>query len=265
MTETRYVVPAGADDAALRAEALHGAACLADIRRDLPLAKACAEEALDIFESLGDLAGVARASLDLGNTALDEGDYERTQELYEQAKAAALKAGDDREVASALNNLGDLALQKGNYKKALTLLREAVELKTKLGYQTALPHSLHGIALACFQLRRHEESAATLKESLKLVHELRDRYAVAVCLSLASSIAVARGRWDQAARLLAMADALKAESGSPSFPPAEQQLYEETAALLREQLDPTELETTSAASRRTPVDEAVGFALQSLS
>jgi tetratricopeptide (TPR) repeat protein len=260
----REILDRAPDNLPLRAKALSGAANLALSRLDLPLTKAYAEEALRLFERVGDTAGIARASSDLGHAALLGGEHERALELYERCRAAALEADDRRNLAGAIASLGNLAVVRGDYEQALALCREGLLLYRELGYPVGVASSLHNLAFAAFRLGRYEEAKTALRESLGLLQELQDRHRIAQSLSLDGSIALAEGRLEEAARLIAMTDALELEIGARGFEPAEQRLHVETASLLRERIPAEELERIRAANGQMTLDKMVAYAVASL-
>ena len=261
----RHLLERASGDAALRAKAFSGAANLALSRVDLPLTRSYAEEALSLYERLGDTRGVARASSDLGHAALLAGNYARAQELYERSLAAAREAADPRNVAGAIGSLGNLALVRGDYEAALVPCRESLVLNRELGNPLAIAVSLINVAFASLCLSRLEEAKATIKESLQLLYELRDRHKIGLCLSLAGSIAASEDRMVEAAQLIAMAEALEEEIGAHGFEPAEQQLHEETIKVVRERLGAAELATAREVARGVSLDKAVAYAAESLS
>ena len=261
----RDVLDRPSGNPALRAKALQGAANIALERSDLELTRSCGEEALGLFEHLGDTRGVARASNSLGHAAAFlAGNYARAQELYERSLAAAREAGDTRYVALAIGSLGNLALVRGDYEAALVSCRKSLVLNRKLGYPLSIAINLINVAFASLCLGRREEAKATIKESLQLLYELRDRHLIALCLSLAGSIAASEDRMVEAAQLIAMAEALEEEIGARGFEPAEQQLHDETSKLLRTTLDADELASARAAGRGASLDEAAAYAVRSL-
>jgi tetratricopeptide (TPR) repeat protein len=258
------VLEATPGDPALRAKALNGAANIAFSRADPHLMRSCAEEALELFKGLGDAAGVARALNSLANATLLEGDYTRAQQLYEQCRAWALEAGDPRLLALGIGNLGHLALIRGDYEEALALCRESLALERALQRPEGVATDLFNVGFAAFRLGRHDEAKMAIKESLELLYGLRNTHVLAECLSLAGALCASRGHPDQGARLLAMADVLEQGIGARDMHPAEQRLYDETKASIREELEPEPLAREQAAGRAASLDETVAYALQAL-
>ncbi|MDQ2910558.1 MAG: tetratricopeptide repeat protein [Actinomycetota bacterium] len=226
--------------------------------------KAYAQEALELSESLGDMTGIARASKDLGNAAVLEGDYERAERLFETCRAAALAANERRYVVIAMVSLGNSAHFQGRYERALAFSQEALALARELGHPETIMVALFNAGFAFFRLGRHDDARTRIKESLTLAYSLRSAHMIASCISLTGSLATARGDSQQAGQLLAMAEALQMELGVSNFAP-EQELHDETAASLRERLDPHQLAKAQTAGQAMTLDEAVAYAAQSLS
>jgi len=247
----------------LRAQALHVAAALALYRRNAASMRPYAEEALKLFETTGDKAGIARALLSLGNVTVLEGDPERAQALFERCRAVALEAGDRRYLASAILNLGDLALQGGAWEQAFALSSEGLCLSREQGWQEGIESGLGNAALASFRLGRYDEAATACKEGLELARELVAKTHIANDLVLPAALAAARGGLKEAYFLLAIAEA-QVEAGAAPLFGAEQDLRDETLSLLRSQLDPEERAQAEDATQGISFDEAVNHALRSL-
>jgi predicted ATPase/class 3 adenylate cyclase len=259
----REVLERKSRNRALRAKALHAAANLANCKVDPALARACAEEALALFEGIGDKGGIARALLDSGNAAAGAGDRERAWTLFERSRAAALEAGDRRYLAGAVINLGDLALQQGQWERALELSSEGLALSREHGSPEQIATALGNVALASFRLGRYEEAATNSKEALELTRQLGGRADVASHLVLPAALAVVRDRPEEGLRLLVMADAQITSGARPPWP-MEQVLRDETLSLLRAHLDAEQLRRAEASAEGTSFEEAVEYAVNSL-
>jgi predicted ATPase/class 3 adenylate cyclase len=259
----REVLERKSRNRALRAKAFHGAANLANCKVDPALSRACAEEALALFEAIGDKGGIARALLDSGNAATGAGDRERARALFERCRAAALEAGDHRYLAGAVINLGDLALQQGQWERALELSSEGLALSREQGSQEQIGIALGNVALALFRLGRYDEAAINSKEGLELTRQLGDRAAIASQLVLPAALAAVRDRPEEGLRLLVMADARIRTGARPPWP-VEQVLRDETLSLLRAHLDVEQLRRAEASAEGTSFDEAVEYAVNSL-
>ncbi len=110
-----------------RAEALSGAALLAEAQWDLEPARAMHEEALALRREAGDLRGVAGSLTGLAVIARNEGDLDRAQLLHQEALDAWRATNDAAGVAGATLDLGIVSQMRGDDANAAPLLRESLE------------------------------------------------------------------------------------------------------------------------------------------
>lgn len=91
------------------------------------------EEALSLYEKLGDDAGVIDVSDDLGVVAMKLGDFERARELLDRSLDARRAAGNLPALATTLNYAGDLAMHDGALQRAEELYTEAYQIHLSIG------------------------------------------------------------------------------------------------------------------------------------
>ena len=89
----------------------------------------------------------------LGNVALDQGDYPAARALLEESLAIRRELGDRWGIARALSNLGNVALNQGDYPAARALLEESLAIRRELGDRSGIPYSLEGLAAVVASLR----------------------------------------------------------------------------------------------------------------
>jgi tetratricopeptide (TPR) repeat protein len=110
------------------AEELYNAGFTATIL-DLPdRARACYDEALAIYEAIGDSRGLLRVREALVFLTMKSGDYALGRELQESNLEAFRKAGARFRIANALTQLGSIELFDGRYEKARERYAEGFEL-----------------------------------------------------------------------------------------------------------------------------------------
>lgn len=98
---------------------------------DRQRAEAAFEEAQRLYQSAGNMAGVAEALIKQGDFSTDEGDFARARSSYQSALAIAQGKGDEERVGIALTNLGfmlgrqgDVAGKRKSYESALNIFRK---------------------------------------------------------------------------------------------------------------------------------------------
>jgi len=251
-------VVAGTDaPAVLRAKALLGSGRLALLQCDYLPAVRRVEAALRQYRELGDARGVASALQVLGSVAREQGRYARAMQLHGESLSVAEAAADQWAVASAhgylgfacwlqaeferatqectialrmfrelgdvegiawsLLSLGTVARYQGAGEQAAALLQESRSLAERIGFREGIAWSLEQLGLLAAD--QGDPSAATLlRNSLQIHHDLRDRWRTCSVLEDLAATALAQGGTQQAARLLAAAEAMRVTIGTVIAP-----------------------------------------------
>ena len=97
----------------------------------------------------------------LGLAALDEGDYDVVEALYEESMALTRELGDKRGIAMCLTALIMTALEQGDPERAAALLKEDLRLLQELRDKAGTSYGLRGMA-AVAALRGEPARAARL-------------------------------------------------------------------------------------------------------
>jgi tetratricopeptide (TPR) repeat protein len=113
---------ASGDDRALAdaLSAVHGAYSLLGREPDQPYG----EQALALYEKVGDRVGMSRALNNLGFLAWQEGRGAESLEMFQRAAVLADEAGDTGGAASTRYNVGDVLLRLGRVEEAEDLLED---------------------------------------------------------------------------------------------------------------------------------------------
>ncbi len=181
-----------------------GKVCMAVPRR--LEARAYLEQSRDLADLLGD-EDLALASLEsLGQLALDEGDADEAEELYqraleragersevavrcllglanrairtddldaattwlERAQALAEHLGDRILLGRAVNNLGIIQHTRGAYAEALAYFQRALQIREGIGYRVGTIVNHHNIGDSCLRLGEPARAYAAFSESMRL-------------------------------------------------------------------------------------------------
>jgi non-specific serine/threonine protein kinase len=289
----------GAPTTTARARALFG---LGDIlrRSDFDRARACLEEALALYERLGDrerlahcltllawLKGIqgdeaqATTLLDDALTAAREseyskgmpgilnalayntserGDFDRAQELWEEALTLQRKRGSAAGVSGILLNRGYIELVRGDQERATTLLEESLALSQGVGETALIAGSLMCLGIAAMLRDKPEQAQVLLKKSLAMDVELGSKIDIAEDLECLAEVAGMLGQHLRAARIWGMAGALREDIGV-WWRPTERLLHEPQLAAARARLDEMVWETAFAEGKDMGLDQAVEYAL----
>jgi tetratricopeptide (TPR) repeat protein len=244
----------------VRATALVRAAGFALYEGDSGSARGQLEDALALYRSAGDAAGVARALTGLATEAVYRRDYDRARACYEETLAAYRAARNPHATAIALHNLGYIALLEGDPATARTRYEEAVHLFEGTGDDRHLGHTLGELGRACARLGDAAEARARIAAALLIARDLGARREGAYGLEGAAELAAARGETGLAIAWLETALALRERLGI-TVVPAEREQQEAFRSRLRARLGAAEAERAAASGRGHPFEEAVGASL----
>jgi predicted ATPase/class 3 adenylate cyclase len=236
----------------VRAEAMYTAARQAAAQSDLDAEKPLLESALALFRELDRPRDVAQVIAQLGWIELQQGHADRAQALCEEALAIARETGDIRATSAALNHLADVFSTQDDHQRALAAHEEALTLRRTLDDPLLIADSTYNLGISAFEDGDVSRARDAFEESLVLASELGDLLHMAAagfmlaeldllagdveraqerilrslavytdvqsdrdraeCLVVLGGIAVARGAYEDAARLFGAGDALRGDS-----------------------------------------------------
>jgi len=236
----------------VRANALRTAARQAAAQSDLGAELPLLEAALALYEQLERPRETSHVLAELGWITLQQGQPERAEELCERALDVARASKDARAISSALNYLADVFSAREEHGRALELHEEALEIRHALGDPLLVADSTYNLAVSAFENGETERARQAFEESFALAHDLGDllhRAAAgfmlaeldllagdvaaaetrilgslavykevesnrdqAECLVVLGGLAVAKGAFEEAARLFGAAEALRGDS-----------------------------------------------------
>ncbi|HUG17114.1 MAG TPA: tetratricopeptide repeat protein, partial [Thermomicrobiales bacterium] len=136
--DTLLALPGARAASVERAMALAGAAMLAQRQDDYQAATGLSEQALALFDTLGEQRGKATPLVCLGTVAYKQGDFARAASLFEQCLAVARETGDEQNVILAIRNLGLVALMRGDIEQATGMLEESLTLARRRGDRSSV-------------------------------------------------------------------------------------------------------------------------------
>jgi predicted ATPase/DNA-binding CsgD family transcriptional regulator len=162
-------------DASLaRARALSGNSVLAHYQGDYDRAEQLSQDALELSRSLGDAKAIAEAYTGLALVRRTRGDYTEAERLFREALAAYEGLGDEGGIARTVDRLAMSFVITGEHDRGRPLFERSLELFRQLG-------DSHGIALALYGLAvtrpagGHVAARAQVDESLDILRAVGDR------------------------------------------------------------------------------------------
>jgi predicted ATPase/DNA-binding XRE family transcriptional regulator len=239
--------------------ALHGFGRLAYETGDYPLAEDYYAQSLAVYRELGDVVGIADMLNVLGVVADAVGDDERAGALYEESLELRREAGDQFGIYQSVSNLGSVATRTGDYVRARSLLEESLALGRKYALSGAESSEL--LHLGRLALAREDSRRARdlLTRSIRLFHEERSPHWVVKCLMSFVELAALDNDLLRVASISGAVELIGA-SGNMHIPPVDQARYDDVVSAARSRVDADDWIAAWAYGRTLSLAEAVDFA-----
>ncbi len=189
------------------------AADLAYRQSDYPAAQSLGEQAILIFQELGDKLYISYAKSLLGWVSEEKGDYATAIQLQEEVLALTRELNDDTNTASALSNLAWAVLRPGDHARANAYLEEALAIHRRIGDKGGMGFVLSGLAEVALREGTLERASQLIEESLVLRGELGHKWGIGASLGTSAWIAMRQGDWESAVKRLRESIQVRKEIG----------------------------------------------------
>jgi DNA-binding CsgD family transcriptional regulator len=251
----------------LRIEAHYAAGIMALGQRDYRTGCQHGEEGLALARQINEAYFLPFMLYLLGNSALDQRNFNQAAALYEEALAFIQQRKTDHPLAEHQEamiraSLGEVHYTQGAYDEAASLIEEARAIWQERGDTWGLGISALHLAMISAAQGRIDQAAALYRESIWHHREVGDTAGLAETIAGLASLRAAQGHPSEAARLFGAAEALWESGGIPS---AGKILDDHGPVIgsLRVALDEEAFAAAWAAGRGLTLDEAIAYALAS--
>ena len=177
----------------------------------------CLDAAVACAEAGGDGAGVTHAVNLMAVAHQGMGRLDEAVGLYQRARDAALRCGDDGLVAMVDQNLGTVAAIQGEVARAIAHYRASLSVHRRRGLDANSARLLNNLGLLYATLRRWEAAANAYDQALAIFAAAGD---VSGQLGVAvnkAALSIARQQWEQARELCSTVLALSAAHPSAEW------------------------------------------------
>jgi tetratricopeptide (TPR) repeat protein len=199
-------------------------------RGDPTSARARYLESLEIRRRLGDEAGEAALTNNLGIVAQQQGDLTQARELGERALELYTRLGDPRRISSCEINLAWMDGMAGRHDEALGHGQEAIRLALEVGDRLNRAIAENNMGDALRDLGRLDDAGAAYGAAVETYRDLGDRGPLMALFEDIAVLMALRSKAADAFTLVGASDGLRAVLGSPRGDDAEAALMERLAA-----------------------------------
>lgn len=173
------------------------------------------EQALTIYQKIGNRKGEANALANLGNACNLMGEYQQAIHYYQQSQAIEEEIGNYERKAASLNNLGNAFYSLGEYQKAINYYQQSLSISREFGdsREEAAALSNFGNALHC--IGQYKEAIRYHQHSLVIKRNRGDSRGEAVCLDNLGNAFYALGEYQKAIEHYQRGLQISREVGNP--------------------------------------------------
>jgi non-specific serine/threonine protein kinase len=210
-----FLARAGQRRDELAGRALCSAAVLAAENGDYAAAIRQGQQALAVFEPLGQREPMAHAATVVGSAHRYLGDRAAARRSFQAAMDLRASAGDRRGVSVALNNMALLEVDDGELTRARELFEQALVIKRQLGEQRSLAIGLANLADLLIRSGQWEPARQALAEAAELAEGIGNPQLIGTLRCSQGNLAVRERDWAKAAGHFQAAAAAHRDAGHP--------------------------------------------------
>jgi hypothetical protein len=256
------------DDPTLRARLMEAFGGVAWWQADLAAMEPAYEEALRLWEAVGDRRQIANAlyndsfryavSTDPKGSDPDRRGFRQMG----RARDLAAEVGDERGRANALWGIGNWLYFHDEDDRGVGQFEESLGIFRAIGDRTMEAWSLHMLSTARIRSRDLEAARANVSEALRIFHLYGDVPGITLTLDDFAALAVAADDLPRAARLWGAARALSSAGGVGLADFVDEQYLYYRRPNARDILGGVDLDRYAQEGRAMTLDESVAFALE---
>jgi tetratricopeptide (TPR) repeat protein len=221
---------------------------------DTERAKQLWQEALRLYEELGDAEEIGRYTSELGGIAIAEGKLDEATTFLERGAAIFRNTGHKQRLAVVLSNLGAIANLRDDPGTAVGYFEEAIAIARESGDQDGLAIALHNESRSLMALDEMDRARETLAESIAIARRLGYQEVLAYCIGGLAELAMHDDDAENAALFVGAAEALFRTIGA-AVDPDETETQRKVLNFAIERLGVDRTEELRAAGAARPFDE----------
>lgn len=175
------------------------------------------EQAMAVFQQVGDRSGEALAADMLGRMAAFASDFSAALTLYQRALALRQDIGQQRGIADVQRHLADLFLAFGDYGQARTLLNQVRGAYDVMQDRRSLGSTMASLALVDYYQGQFQDADRRARAALETANELDNRLLQGYALKSLTYATIGQEDWSAAADVAQQAIAVWEQLDSPGM------------------------------------------------
>ena len=140
------------------------------------------QQALTIYQEIGDRQGEGNALCNLGIAYYSLGQYQQAIDYSQQALTIAREIGDRCREVYALGNLGITYNSLGQYQQAIDYYQQALTIAREIGYRQGEGNALGSLGIAYYSLGQYQQAIDYSQQYLTIAREIGDRRGESIAL-----------------------------------------------------------------------------------
>ena len=156
------------------------------------------QEALKIYQKIGDRAKEAHSLNNLGNVYHTLGEYQQAIEFFQKSLAIRQEIGIPKGEADSLGSLGNVYKSLGQYQKAIELYQQSLIIQQEIGDRKGEAASLHNLGDTYQNLGQYQRAIEYHQQSLTIDKEIGDHNGKAIYLRGLGSVYSDLGQYRRA-------------------------------------------------------------------
>jgi DNA-binding CsgD family transcriptional regulator len=255
----RALATADSPPSAARGQVLNWAAIFAITIGDIEASSTFSQEALAVWNVVGDPRGRAAALYNLGEADEHLLRWDEAADLFDQAVAICRDLDQPYDLGRALVLRGGVAYAQGDIDRARLIEEEAAALFRQIGALRWIGQTEWLLGMFAASQQRFPEAARYYQKSLRTLIDAADVVWLYKPLAGLAAVAVENGDAESAARLLGAVDTMLLSTGGHLYP-QHRPMYEQADTAARAALGAERFTAVHDAGRRLTLEELLAEA-----
>lgn len=188
--------------------------CHEEKQGDWALSRSFLEQALGIYQELGDRRGEGKVASNLAVNMRGENRFAEARQWYDKALALVRQVGDRRNEAMILNNLGVLAISIGDVGASRGYYEQTAVIAREVGERMSLGAAWVNLSTICRMQEDHEQALAYARQALDIFAAIGTPYGEGHAWIRIGHAQVGLGRLDDAVAAYGNALAVRRQTGA---------------------------------------------------